>query len=199
MSSSTVGSKERERLNTATGIPLPPVLDTVREHYPFCVVWTTIPIISWILPFIGHIAICDSLGRKYDFQGNYTIGDDNMIFGNPLRYWDVSKTYIPSFYSRSPPDEDSVKRECDDYDNAIARATRHFRQAERYNFFTNNCHSFVAACLNEQAYTTGRWNMVNVCFAMLFYGRPMSTQRFIKAYTPFFVIVLLLLCLFVLL
>jgi hypothetical protein len=26
--------------------------------YPFCIVWTPLPLISWFLPFIGHVGIC---------------------------------------------------------------------------------------------------------------------------------------------
>jgi hypothetical protein len=32
------------------------------ELFPFCIVWTTIPIISWLLPFVGHTGI-----GKYHF------------------------------------------------------------------------------------------------------------------------------------
>lgn len=29
------------------------------ERYPYCIVWTTLPLISWLLPFIGHTGICE--------------------------------------------------------------------------------------------------------------------------------------------
>lgn len=28
-------------------------------HFPYSIVWTTLPGISWVLPFIGHTGICE--------------------------------------------------------------------------------------------------------------------------------------------
>ena len=63
-----------------TGSPgLPPRL-------PYCLVWTPLPFITWLLPFIGHLGICDSRGAVFDFAGTYTIGVDEMAFSAPTRY-----------------------------------------------------------------------------------------------------------------
>ncbi|MCB0370240.1 MAG: DUF778 domain-containing protein [Bdellovibrionales bacterium] len=29
-----------------------------RQLFPFCIVWTAIPCLSWLLPVIGHTGIC---------------------------------------------------------------------------------------------------------------------------------------------
>jgi hypothetical protein len=39
-------------------IPIRRTIDIEKNRYPFCLVWTPLPIISWILPFIGHTGIC---------------------------------------------------------------------------------------------------------------------------------------------
>ncbi|KAF8288329.1 hypothetical protein TcBrA4_0016280 [Trypanosoma cruzi] len=70
--------------NRSVALPLPPRIDPSEEHYPFCIVWTPIPVLSWIFPFIGHVGICDSAGRIHDFEGPYHIGVDKMLFGNPV-------------------------------------------------------------------------------------------------------------------
>lgn len=31
-------------------------------RYPYCIVWTAIPPITWFLPFVGHMGIADSNG-----------------------------------------------------------------------------------------------------------------------------------------
>jgi Protein of unknown function (DUF778) len=28
------------------------------HRFPYCIVWTPLPVISWFLPFIGHAGIC---------------------------------------------------------------------------------------------------------------------------------------------
>ncbi len=33
-------------------------LDISNNRYPFCIVWTPLPLISWFIPFIGHTGIC---------------------------------------------------------------------------------------------------------------------------------------------
>lgn len=32
---------------------------TQNKMYPYSIVWTALPLISWILPFIGHTGICE--------------------------------------------------------------------------------------------------------------------------------------------
>jgi len=33
-------------------------IDVKRNRYPYCIVWTPLPIISWLIPIIGHTGIC---------------------------------------------------------------------------------------------------------------------------------------------
>ncbi len=33
-------------------------IDYEKDRYPFCIVWTPLPLISWIIPCIGHTGIC---------------------------------------------------------------------------------------------------------------------------------------------
>ena len=33
-------------------------IDISKDRYPFCIVWTPLPLISWFLPCIGHTGIC---------------------------------------------------------------------------------------------------------------------------------------------
>ncbi|KAK7201766.1 hypothetical protein NESM_000242600 [Novymonas esmeraldas] len=174
-------------------VQLPPVIDPVREHYPFCIVWCPIPILSWVLPVVGHIAVCDSQGRIFDFQGSYRIGKDRMLFGNPVKYWDVSRDYVPSFYSAELDDpaerEEAVRREVAAYDAAVAATITHFRQNELYNFFTNNCHAFVAASMNGQQLKTQHMGTVRVALGMALHGRYVSVGRFATAHLPFLLLV----------
>uniref|UniRef100_A0A8C2Z4M6 Transmembrane protein 222a n=1 Tax=Cyclopterus lumpus TaxID=8103 RepID=A0A8C2Z4M6_CYCLU len=49
--------------------------DNKNSRYPYCIVWTPIPILSWVLPFIGHMGICTSSGIIRDFAGSYFVSD----------------------------------------------------------------------------------------------------------------------------
>lgn len=90
------------------------------DKYPFCIVWTPIPVLTWFFPFIGHmgryflwffslllfllsnyyngfcpkfVGVAMSNGVIRDFAGPYFVSEDNMAFGRPTRYLrlDVSK------------------------------------------------------------------------------------------------------------
>jgi hypothetical protein len=45
-------------------------------------VWTPLPLISWFLPFIGHLGVATSEGIIHDFGGPYSISIDDFAFGN---------------------------------------------------------------------------------------------------------------------
>lgn len=56
------------------------------DLYPFAIVWTALPLITWIIPVIGHVGICDSEGVIHDFQASYSIGRNDLAFGRTLKY-----------------------------------------------------------------------------------------------------------------
>ncbi|KAJ6646302.1 Transmembrane protein, partial [Pseudolycoriella hygida] len=56
------------------------------DKYPFCIVWTPIPVLTFFFPFIGHMGIALSNGVIRDFAGPYFVSEDSMAFGRPCRY-----------------------------------------------------------------------------------------------------------------
>lgn len=54
---------------------------------PFAVVWTSLPLISWLFPFIGHVGITTSQGIVTDFAGPYHVTVGSMMCGPPRRVW----------------------------------------------------------------------------------------------------------------
>lgn len=42
--------------------PAPAKIDPANDRFPFCIVWSPLPVITWFLPFIGHLGIADSQG-----------------------------------------------------------------------------------------------------------------------------------------
>jgi transmembrane protein 222 len=56
-------------------------IDPEQARFPYCIVWTPLPCISWFLPFIGHTGIAMSDGIIHDFAGPYYIQIDDLSFG----------------------------------------------------------------------------------------------------------------------
>ena len=75
------GAKE-----TRVSGPVSHKIDPSKARFPFCIVWTPLPLISWIFPFIGHTGICTSDGVIHDFAGPYYVSVDDMAFGEPHKY-----------------------------------------------------------------------------------------------------------------
>jgi hypothetical protein len=56
------------------------------DDLSYSIVWSPLPIVTWLIPFIGHLGISDSRGVVSDFRGSYFVGDDGrMAFGAPTR------------------------------------------------------------------------------------------------------------------
>lgn len=170
-------------------------IDVGRERYPCAVVWTPIPVITWILPFIGHMGICDSEGVIHDFCGPFFISVDSMAFGDPVKYWDISDyvfgTQVVTPTHSRDSDRDPAEMQLMAYDRAVYTQTEYFRQTQNYNFFCNNCHSFTGRVM-EAAGLGGAgtsWGVVKVAFYTFIFGRYLSFWRFMKAHLPFFIIV----------
>ena len=154
----------------------------------FCILWSPLPPITYILPFIGHMGITDSEGIACDFQGPYSVGDrGRMAFGKPTRALriDISSLVVPG-------DDYSAKRQ--KWDEAIQLANEEYRR-RMHNICCDNCHSHVAYALNGmhlRAYGISSWDMVKLCFLVFFKGRFLSVGGFLHQFIPTIIIVLIL-------
>ena len=91
----------------------PGAAGSAAEKFSACLVWTPIPLITWLLPFVGHMVrslpgspvqyrrikasllssgtslaeqgLCSSRGTIIDFAGPYTVSTGNFAFGDPTR------------------------------------------------------------------------------------------------------------------
>lgn len=151
--------------------PLPTPVDPARDLFPHCLVWSPLPVLTWFLPFIGHMGIATTDGIMWDFAGHRSIGKHKLAFGPPTRY--IQLDVAPSKAS--------------DYDHAVAEANATYA-CRVHNLFCDNCHSHCArACNNFQYKGWRRWNMVLLCFYMFFTGRWVSPMAMAKTWGPFVV------------
>ena len=152
-------------------------IDSRRQRYPFCIVWTPIPCISWFLPCIGHSGACESNGIIHDFSGPYYVSTDDMAFGNPTKFVILELT----------------QKEFNEYDKALEAAINKYSKMD-YNFFTNNCHSFVAEFLNKLNYKgRSNYNMVDVWWILCTKSKYLSWGSFIKTYIGTLIILIVFL------
>jgi len=145
------------------------------QRFPYCIVWTPIPLLTWLFPIIGHMGICTSAGVIRDFAGPYFVSEDNMAFGNPTKYWHLNPSKAANGQAG--------------WDKAVAEASEKYN-GRMHNLFCDNCHSHVACALNLMNYdNSSSWNMIKLCFLMLLHGKHVSILAIVKTWLPFLLIV----------
>lgn len=149
------------------------------DRYPFSIVWTPLPIISWFIPLIGHTGIADSEGIIHDFGGSYYIAVDNFTFGRPTKYLRL----------------DPSKVQASNWDDAIQASANRFCERQ-HNIITNNCHDHVADTLNEMKYN-GRndYNQMDVFRMMTLHSKYTSFKGFLYQWGIFILVLIIVILL----
>lgn len=153
-----------------------------QQQHPlaYSIVWSPLPPITCILPFIGHMGITTSQGIACDFQGPYSVGDrGRMAFGHPTRALQIIDI-------RTLGGEDAAEK----WDASIRIANDEYR-TRMHNICCDNCHSHVAYALNAMEIQAGQpfgirnWDMVKLCFLVFFKGRFLSWNGVLVQFAPF--------------
>ncbi|OXA58295.1 transmembrane protein 222 [Folsomia candida] len=156
-----------------------PIMDVKRCKYPISIVWTPIPLLTWLFPIIGHMGIAYTTGVIRDFAGPYYVSEDDMAFGKPTKYWVLSTEKVVGGGQA--------------WDRAIYEASEEYK-TRMHNLCCDNCHSHVAYALNLMRYEgSSSWNMVWLALGMVLHGRYVSFAGFIKTWLPFLIIVSIIL------
>ncbi|CAL5431858.1 unnamed protein product [Camellia sinensis] len=66
-------------------------IDPKKAKFPCCLVWTPLPVVSWLTPFIGHVGICREDGTVIDFSGSNFVSVDDFAFGGVARYLQLDR------------------------------------------------------------------------------------------------------------
>ncbi|KAG5530275.1 hypothetical protein RHGRI_030594 [Rhododendron griersonianum] len=168
-------------------------IDPRRGRFPCCIVWTPLPVLSWLVPFIGHMGICREDGVILDFAGPNFVCVDNFTFGAVARYIQISKEkcsicpQLAAYRSEEAYRQDEPSRDLSTWDDALRKGTQEF-QHRSYNLFTCNCHSFVANNLNRLAFQSGGWNVVNLAVLIFLKGQWVNKASMVRSYLPFLVV-----------
>ncbi|XP_068082532.1 transmembrane protein 222 [Anabrus simplex] len=149
--------------------------EQMRKRYPYCIVWTPIPFLTWLCPAIGHMGIAMSSGVIRDFAGPYFVSEDNMAFGWPTKFWQLDPTFAIGG--------------SEGWDHAVIEASNEY-STRMHNLCCDNCHSHVAMALNIMKYdSSSRWNMVKLALLMLLKGQYVSCGGILRTWLPFVVMV----------
>ncbi|CAF0941212.1 unnamed protein product [Didymodactylos carnosus] len=152
-------------------------IDSKRNRYPHCLVWTPIPCLTWLLPFIGHMGIGRTDGVIRDFAGPYYVSEDNMAFGRPTRYLQLDLNRIPDSNPRGL------------FDKAVEQASDEYKK-RMHNLCCDNCHSHVAMALNTMNYSQKQsYNMFYLTFWMFCCGKFVSFLGFVLTWLPFLILI----------
>jgi len=165
-------------------------IDPKRARFPCCIVWTPLPVVSWLAPYIGHVGICQENGAVLDFAGSNLVSMDNFAYGSVARYLqlDRKKCCFPANLAAHVCERSYNHSEVGaaiSWDDALQSGMRRF-QHKFYNLFTCNCHSFVADCLNRVAYNGSvEWNVLNVAALVWFHGQWVDKMSVVRSFLPF--------------
>ena len=152
-------------------------IDLKSSHFPYCIVWTPIPIITYLIPSIGHTGIGNSSGIIHDFASSFFVSVDDFAFGKPTKYIKLELT----------------EQEKYDWDRAILKGDNRYNM-EEHNIFVNNCHSHVAYVLNQLNYKgRNNYNMVSIWWMLITKGKYVSFCGFFKTYIGFLIVVFIIL------
>lgn len=155
----------------------PATINFHTDKYPFCIVWTPIPVLTWFFPFIGHMGIALSNGVIRDFAGPYFVSEDNMAFGRPTRFLIL--------------DPYKVNGGVMEWDESISKASVIYG-TRMHNLCWDNCHSHVGMALTLMKYNEStNWNMVRLASWMFFFGQYVGVWGAIKTWLPFSLILLI--------
>eukprot|EP01122_Echinamoeba_exundans_P017440 TRINITY_DN9211_c0_g1_i1.p1 TRINITY_DN9211_c0_g1~~TRINITY_DN9211_c0_g1_i1.p1 ORF type:complete len:200 (+),score=29.65 TRINITY_DN9211_c0_g1_i1:22-621(+) len=154
-----------------------------KDHFPLCIVWTPLPLLTWFIPIIGHLGIVTSSGEINDFAGPYYVNrhPHEMGFGVATKYWRVKASDIPGASA------DWVRQ----WDDAVQNASCQYDK-EVHNLICNNCHSHVAVALNQLKFKNiTYWNTLMLIIYMSLNGKFVSWGRFLQTYAGFFIILVI--------
>ncbi|XP_071711763.1 protein RTE1-HOMOLOG-like isoform X2 [Rutidosis leptorrhynchoides] len=168
-------------------------IDPTKARFPYCIVWTPLPVISWLLPFVGHVGIGREDGVIVDFAGPNFVSVDNFTFGPVSRYIQITKEKGSNTKHSSTTiiTEEAYRlveagKSQYNWDESIKKTTQEYQQ-QTYSILTCNCHSFVANHLNRLETFASGWNVVNVAALVLFKGEWVDTPSMVRSYLSFMV------------
>ncbi|XP_048961711.1 transmembrane protein 222 isoform X1 [Canis lupus baileyi] len=181
-------------------------MDVDRSRFPYCVVWTPIPVLTErgrdtgrgrsrlhagsptrdSIPGLQDRA----LGQRWFFPiiGHMGICTSTGVIRDFAGPYFVSEDNMafgkPAKYWKLDPAQVYASGP-NAWDTAVHDASEEYKH-RMHSLCCDNCHSHVALALNLMRYNNStNWNMVTLCFFCLLYGKYVSVGAFVKTWLPF--------------
>ncbi|KAL7713397.1 Transmembrane protein [Entamoeba marina] len=140
------------------------------EYYPCCLTWTSIPVISWFFPFIGHTSITDMNGIHHDYSFPYIIHSGKQtILGRVFKY-------IPLKLGKDVTKED--------FERAISKANKKWKHT-MHKYIIHNCHDYCVDILNDIKYKEKtNWNDVTIVLELIAHSQYVNKSRAFATFIP---------------
>jgi len=101
-------------------------VDTGARHYPRCLVWCNLGLLTCFFPLVGHCGISTSKGVITDFAGPYFIhtSKHSLAFGSPVKYLQLDLGKVPGGLERYDSVVEQVSHPCVYGAPLLARSSR---------------------------------------------------------------------------
>lgn len=83
---------------TKVTIPELPLVDVKNARFPYCLVWTPLPVIAWLVPFVGHVGICREDGIILDYGITSNVNINRLEFGSTAKYVRLHPYQVICYY-----------------------------------------------------------------------------------------------------
>ncbi|KAH9422705.1 hypothetical protein DERP_003382 [Dermatophagoides pteronyssinus] len=148
---------------------------------PYCIVWCSLPWLSYFIPLIGHMAITDSYGNIWDFSESYFVSKNNFSFGQPIKFLRMDRKCFLDHYQ---------------WDEGIQRAANIYNHKMHYILWSN-CHSFVCEALNQMSYNGhNNHNVQSLLWKFSLNSHYVSIYSFIKIWSTWLIIITIFILIF---
>jgi hypothetical protein len=87
-----------EKQVTKVTIPELPLVDVKNARFPYCLVWTPLPVIAWLVPFVGHVGICREDGIILDYGITSNVNINRLEFGSTAKYVRLHPYQVICYY-----------------------------------------------------------------------------------------------------
>lgn len=69
-------------------------VDPKNARFPCCIVWTPLPVVSWLAPYIGHMGIAREDGTVLDFAGSNLVSVDDLAYGSVAIFLQLDRAKV---------------------------------------------------------------------------------------------------------
>lgn len=163
-------------------IPIKENSSFLKYKKPYTFLWSSIPFISTIFPFLGHISVCSSNGTIHDYFSSKYISIDQLNYGSPEKIINLELN----------------EGEMIEWDRAIKRSDKKYKR-KNFSFCGNNSLKYAGYILSEVNYKgKKKYSKCDIIKLSINKGKYLSKCAIVKTWIGFVLIITCLLLIIIL-